>query len=171
MGFEPVVAKAGIGNEGDSHLEGVLHFFNDDMFYTFFFFGENGEVEFVVNLENHLALDAFGLETLVDVNHSYLDDISCCALNGGIDGVTFSETTHDAVGRVDVWQVATTSKQGSDVALFSGYLLGLLHVVVNLWEGLEVTVYQHLSFVARDIQALCETKDGDAIDDTKIGSF
>ena len=98
VGFEPVVAKAGVGNEGNSHLESILHLFEDNAFYLFFLFWEDGEVEFVVYLENHLAPDALGLKTIKDMDHSYLDDVGCCALNRGVDGVTLSKTTHDAVG-------------------------------------------------------------------------
>ena len=110
MGLEPVVAKAGISHEGHSHLEGILHFFDDDMLYLLFFFWIDGEVEFVVNLQDHFTLDSLSFEALEDVNHSHLNDVSSGTLNGSIDGVTLSKTTYDAVGRVDVWQVATTSK-------------------------------------------------------------
>ena len=98
MCLKPVVAKAGVSNEGNSHLKGVLHFFYHNLLYFFLFFRENGEVQFVVYLEDHLALDAFGLKTIEDMDHSYLDDVGCCALNRGVDGVTLSKTTHDAVG-------------------------------------------------------------------------
>ena len=88
VGFEPVVAKAGVGNEGNSHLESILHLFEDNAFYLFFLFWEDGEVEFVVYLENHLAPDALGLKTIKDMNHSHLNDVGSSALNGGIDGIT-----------------------------------------------------------------------------------
>ena len=113
MGFEPVITKAGIGNEGHSHLEGILHFFNDNTFHLFLLFREDGEVEFVVYLEDHLALDAFGLKTIEDMDHSYLDDVGCCALNRGVDGVTLSKTTHDAVGS-DTLGLASVSFTFSD---------------------------------------------------------
>ena len=92
MGLEPVIAKSGIGNEGNSHSEGVLHFFNDDALYLFFFFRIDGEVEFVMDLQNHFTLDAFGFETLEDMDHGHLDDVCSSTLNGGIDGVRRSST-------------------------------------------------------------------------------
>ena len=110
MRLKPVVAKAGIGNEGNGHLESVLHLFNDDFLYFFFLFWIDGEVEFVVYLKNHLATDAFSLEALEDVDHSDLDDVGSGALNGGIDGVTLSKTTNGTILRVDVRQIATTSE-------------------------------------------------------------
>ena len=42
---------------------------------------------------------------------------------------------------------------------------------MNLWEGLEVTVNQHLSLFARNVQTLCQAKDGDAIDNAEVGPF
>ena len=98
VGLEPVGAKATVGNEGDRHLEGVLHLFDDDMLNVFFLLWIDGEVEFVVNLENHLATDALSLEALEDMNHGDLDDVCSGALNGGIDGVAFSKASNDAVG-------------------------------------------------------------------------
>ena len=50
VGLEPVIAKAGVGDEGNSHLEGVLHLLKDDVLYLFFLFGKDREVEFVVDL-------------------------------------------------------------------------------------------------------------------------
>jgi hypothetical protein len=97
MGLEPVIAKAGVGDEGHSHLEGILHLFDDDTLNLFFLVRIDGEVEFVVDLQDHFALDALSLEALEDVNHRHFDDISSGTLNGGIDGITFSKTTHYAV--------------------------------------------------------------------------
>ena len=108
--LEPVGAKATVGNEGDRHLEGVLHLFDDDMLNAFFLFREDGEVEFVVYLENHLATDALSLKALEDMNHGDLDNGGSGSLNGGIDGVALSKTTNGSVGRVDIRQVATTSE-------------------------------------------------------------
>ena len=89
MGFEPVLTEAGISHEGNSHMEGVLHLFEDDVLHLFLLIRIDAEVEFIVYLENHLALDAFSLETIEDMNHSHLDDVCGSALNRGIDGITF----------------------------------------------------------------------------------
>ena len=110
MGFEPVVAKAGVSDEGDSHLEGVLHLFDDDTLYLFLLVWIDGEVEFVVDLQNHFGANVLSLEALEDVYHRHFDDVGSSTLNRGIDGVTFSKTTYYAVSAVDIWQVATTSK-------------------------------------------------------------
>ena len=91
-------------------MEGVLHLFDDDMLYLFFLVRIDAEVEFVVYLENHLALDAFSLETLEDMNHCHLDDVGSSTLDGRIDGVTLGKASHHTIGRVDVWQIAATSE-------------------------------------------------------------
>ena len=116
MCLEPVIAKAGVGNEGNSHLEGILHFFDDDVLYAFFFFWINAEVEFVVNLKNHLRLDTLCLEALEDMDHSDLDDVGSGALNRGIDGVTLSKTSDSSIVGVDIRQIAATSEEGCDQA-------------------------------------------------------
>ena len=102
--LKPVLTEAGVGDEGNGHVEGVLHLFQDDTLYFFLLVRIDAEVEFVVYLENHLALDAFSLETLEDMNHCYLDDVGSSTLDGRIDGVTLGKASHHAVGGVDVWQ-------------------------------------------------------------------
>ena len=92
MGLEPVVAKAGVSDEGNSHVESVLHFLDDDTFYLFLLLRIDGEVEFVVYLENHLGTNAFGLEALGDMDHGNLDDVGSGALNGGVDSIALSKT-------------------------------------------------------------------------------
>ncbi len=107
MGLEPVLAIAGISNQWNAQGEGRLHLFDDDALHLLLFFWVYGEVEFVVHLENHLALDTFSLEAIEDLNHGYLDDISSGALNGGIDGISLSKASNSGIMRIDVWQVAT----------------------------------------------------------------
>ena len=87
MGLKPVLTEAGVGNEGNSHVEGVLHLFEDDTLHLFLLFWIDAEVEFVVYLKNHFRADIFTLETLEDVDHSDLDDIGSSALNRGNHGV------------------------------------------------------------------------------------
>ena len=91
-------------------MEGILHLFQNDALYLFLLVRIDAEVEFVVYLENHLALDAFSLETLEDMNHCHLDDVGSSPLDGCIDGVTLSKASHHAIGAVDVWKIATTTE-------------------------------------------------------------
>ena len=98
MGLKPVITEAGVGDEGNSHVERILHFLDDDTFHLFLLLRIDREVEFVVYLENHLTLDALGLKAIEDMNHSYLDDIGGSALNRGIDGITLSKASNGGIG-------------------------------------------------------------------------
>ena len=110
MGLKPVLAEAGIGNEGNGEADGALHLFEDDFFDALFLFWIDGEVEFVVDLQDHLRTDALGLETVEDTNHGYLDDISRRALYGGVDGIALSEASDGGIVGVDIGQVAATAE-------------------------------------------------------------
>ena len=98
MGFKPVVTEAGVGNEGNGHVEGVLHLFDDDMLYFFFLVRIDAEVEFVVYLQNHFGTNAFCLKTLEDMNHCHLDDVGSSTLDGRIDGITLGKASHHTIG-------------------------------------------------------------------------
>ena len=110
MCFKPVLTEAGVGDEGNSHVEGILHLFQDDVLHLFLLFRIDAEVEFVVYLENHFRTDVFSLEALENVDHSHLDDVCSSALNGGIDGITLCKATNGSIGRIDIWQIATSSE-------------------------------------------------------------
>ena len=102
MCFKPVLTEAGVCHQGHSHVEGILHLFNDDTLHFFLLLRIDREVEFVVYLENHLTLDALGLKAIEDMNHSYLDDIGGSALNRGVDGITLCKATNGSIGTIDV---------------------------------------------------------------------
>ena len=110
MGLEPVLAKAGICHEGNVQGEGVLHLFDDNALHFLLFLRIDGEVEFVVYLQDHLTLDALFLEAFVDADHRNFDDVCRCALDGGIDGVTLSKTSDGGIVGIDVRQIATTAE-------------------------------------------------------------
>ena len=73
--------------------------------------------------------------------------------------------------RCDVGQVAAAVEERLGVAVFACRLLRLLHVLVYTGEGVEVALDELLRLVARDIETLGETEDGDAVDDAKVGAF
>ena len=123
MSLKPVLSEAGICYEWHVQGEGILHLFDDDTLHFLLLLREDGEVKFVVNLQDHLTLDALGLETLMDADHRHLDDISSCSLDGGVDGITLSKATDGGVVGVDIWKITTTPKEGGDVALLTSHLL------------------------------------------------
>jgi len=97
MGFKPVSSPSAVSYEGYTEVVGSLHFFDYDFFYRFAFFRHNGEVEFVVNLENHLALEIETLETLVNAYHCNLYDVCSRALYRCIYSVALCKSTYRSI--------------------------------------------------------------------------
>ena len=54
MRFEPVLAPTRVCHERHVQRIGVLHLFDNNLFYTLLLLRQDGEVEFVVHLQNHL---------------------------------------------------------------------------------------------------------------------
>ena len=102
MGVEPVPCGGVRGCEGHMAVVSTFHFGNHNSRYLLQFVGADVEVEFVVNLQNHLGFEAGLAEAGVNAVHGNLDDVGRCALNGRVDGVSFAETAHHGVARVDV---------------------------------------------------------------------
>ena len=80
----------------------TFHLLDDDALDAVELAGDDVKVEFVMHLQDHLGLDAFLLETVVDAHHRQLDDVGSGALDGRIDGVALAETSHHCVSRIDV---------------------------------------------------------------------
>ena len=53
MRFEPVLAPTRVSHERHVQRIGVLHLFDNNLFYTLLLLRQDGEVEFVVHLQNH----------------------------------------------------------------------------------------------------------------------
>ena len=54
MRFEPVLAPTRVSHERHVQRIGVLHLFDNNLFDTLLLLRQDGEVEFVVHLQNHL---------------------------------------------------------------------------------------------------------------------
>lgn len=116
MRLKPVLAPARIGYERHLQRVGVLHFFYYDLLNKLFLLWQNREVEFVVNLQNHLRTDTLAAEALVDAHHRYLYDVGGRALYRCVDGVALGEVAHGGVVRSDVGQVAAAVEERLGVA-------------------------------------------------------
>ena len=97
MCFEPIGAPSAVGKEGYGEFDGILHLIDNQLLQLLFLFGHNGEVEFIVHLQNHLRLQAFFAHSLVDVYHRHFDDVSSSALDGCIDGIALGIATHHSI--------------------------------------------------------------------------
>ena len=53
MCFEPVGSPSAVGNEWNFEFANRFHFLYNQFFHSFFFFGYNTEIQFVVYLQNH----------------------------------------------------------------------------------------------------------------------
>ena len=82
---------------------GILHFLYHDLLYFFFLFRIDGEIEFIVYLDDHFALDAFSFESVEDANHRNLDDVGLRTLDRGIDGIALGKTAYCTIAAIDVW--------------------------------------------------------------------
>lgn len=75
MRFQPVLSPAGIRNQRNLELIGILHFLYHDFLYLLIFLWINREVEFIVYPDDHLTLDALCLESVEDLHRGNLDDV------------------------------------------------------------------------------------------------
>ena len=124
-----------------------------------------------MHLQNHLRTDTLAAEALVDAHHRYLYDVGGRALYRCVDGVALGEVAHGGVVRSDVGQVAAAVEERLGVAMVARQLLRLLHVLVYAGERAEVAVDELLRLVARDVETLGESEDGDAVDDAEVGAL
>ena len=135
-------------------MVGILHLFDHDFLHFLLFLWINGEVEFVVYLDNHLALDALRLETIEDAHHRHLDDVRLRTLDRGVDGIALGKSTYSSVSTADVWQVAAAMEDGFGIPLLTGDFLLLLHISLHAREGAEVILDNLLRLLVLDIHAL-----------------
>ena len=84
MCLQPVLPFTAVGDQGDLELDGVFHFFQNDLTYFFLLVLADVEVEFVVYLKDHFAFQTFFFETVVDAYHRYLDDVGGATLDGAL---------------------------------------------------------------------------------------
>ena len=124
-----------------------------------------------MHLQDHFALQSFGLHPSIDSYHSHFDDVGGRALDGGVDGISFSKTAHGGVMGMNIRQIATAMEHCFGIAFLADNLFGALHVIVHLRESLEETVNQLAGLTAVNLQTLSQTEDGDAVDDTEIGTL
>lgn len=130
------------------HVEGTFHFFDHKMAYGVEFALWNGEIEFVVHLQNHFGLQLFLAESVIDGDHGHLDDVGRGALDGGIHGIAFGIAADGGIARIDVGQVAAALEFCEDVAPFFGAIDARVHVFLDLRVSFEITVDQVFGFPA-----------------------
>ena len=131
MCLQPVLPFTAVGDQGDLELDGVFHFFEDDLTYFFLLVLADVKVEFVVYLKDHFAFQTFFFETVVDAYHRYLDDVGGATLDRGVDRISFGITAYDGVVRIDVRQVTFAFEYRFDIAFFFCDADTLVHVIAD----------------------------------------
>ena len=84
MRFQPVHPFTAVGDQGNLQLDCIFHFIQYDLFYFFHFVFVDVKVQFIVYLEDHLAFQTLGFETVEDADHGHLDDIGSTAWIGAL---------------------------------------------------------------------------------------
>ena len=158
MRFQPVAAPSAVGLERDAEVGSLLHLPDDKLLYPILFLREDAEVEFIMNLENHLALQTLSLHACCHPYHGNLDDVRCRSLYGRVDGIAFRIATHDGVVRVDVGQVTAAAEERFRIALVACLLYALVHVTLHAGIALEVSVYELLCLAAAYSHALRQSE-------------
>ena len=69
MRLQPVLSLSAVGDQRDTKRHDLLHLFEDDLLHTLSLIPIDVEVQLVVHLQDHLAAQAFGFESLEDTYH------------------------------------------------------------------------------------------------------
>ena len=145
--FEPVLAYSTIGDEGDRESDDALHLLEDNATHLLHLVLGDIEVEFVMHLHNHLRTERFarsgvflGMQTMMDTDHSHLDDVSGRTLDRCIDGIAFGKRTHGGIVGEDVGEVAFAPKERLGIAPLARQFLLPVDISDHAREGSEIVV-------------------------------
>ena len=62
-------------------------------------------------------------------------------------------------------------EDGFHIAVLACHLDAFIHILLHLWVGFKVAVYQLFGFLARNAHAFGKPEDGDAVDDAEVCRF
>ena len=86
-----------------------------------------------------------------------------------VDGVALSEAAHGVVARLDVGQVSAAAKHGLGIAFLPRAVFGLLHVLMHLWERVEIVVDKLPGLLVAYVHSLSQSEGRDAIYYAEVG--
>src|SRR4030042_7100359 len=115
MYLAPVAPPLDRYRKGDRHSQYPFHFFLDHVFRFFAFVIRDLQDQFVMDLHDHLCLEAFIPYASVDPDHGYLDEIGSGPLDGGIYGRPLRKLSGSAIGAADLGEVSAPILAGSDL--------------------------------------------------------
>ena len=158
MRLQPRTPHPRLGNQRNRKRERCLHFEFDELAERIDLGRVGVKHQFVVNLKDHGALEAFALKAVVDADHGELHDVGGGALDGRVDRVPLGMAAYGLVPRIDVAQVAATSQKSFDVALGAGSRDLVVDVLFDSGIGGEVLLDDLLGFGALQAALLAKAK-------------
>ena len=117
-----------------------MHFLYYEALELVALFGQDAEVQFVVHLKNHAALETFFSHALVHSYHGHLHDVGGTALYGRVDGIALGISAHYGIVAVYVGQGAAAVEDGFGVPFLACHGNASLHVFLHTGIGLEISV-------------------------------
>ena len=168
MSFEPVMTDADIYDERYSEAGGGLHSVFDRLPKLVDLLRRYVKYQLVVYLQHHLASVVVASYRLIDLYHSYLDNIGSRALNRSIYCYSFGEAAYACILRIDVGQVQLASEESLHETVAASLLDSLLHISFYVGERFEVSVDESCRLFTWYIEPLRQTESRYAVDDTEV---
>ena len=162
-------ASTASGTESDSAgMRRLLHHLLDHRQRLLDLVLRHLEHQFVVHLQQHLRVELLLRERGVHADHGAADDVGGGALQPRVDRGALVEGADRGVGVRDVGVVALAAEQREHVAVLLGERLGLVHVVADAGEALEIFLDVGAGLLARDAELVGEPERRDAVDDAEV---
>ena len=150
MRFQPVVAEADVDLDGAGEFEGTDHAVGDDLFELCLLIGLHVEDEFVVNLQEHAALEASASFIAF-----WMRTMAILIMSAAVPWMGMLMALRSAAARMVPLPELISLKwrrrprDGLDVAFFFGAFLLRVHVARDARELREVVIDDFLRFGAR----------------------
>ncbi len=169
--FEPVVARAALGDKGYAQPCRTLHGLGNDAAHGVDLRAQRVDDHLVVHLQYHARAYTLREETASYLDHRYLHYIGRRALYGRVYGVAFGQRACYGVARVDVGEDAPPPEYSLDIAPLFGLLDHLVHIALDIGIRGEVTVDYLLGLLARYVETLAQTECRYAVYDAEVGGL
>src|ERR1043165_1172984 len=121
-----------------------------------------------MNLHQHLRLQTFALNGLVNVKHGELDNVTRGSLDWHVDGFTLGARADVAVAVVDAGQGTYATVDGANIAVLARFFRDLFHEAMHAFVGLVIIVNHLFRFLARDADALRKSEGFDGVSDGEV---
>lgn len=129
------------------------------------------EHQFVVDLHDHFGAPALGVEGLLHGHHAEFDEVGGGALHGGVDSGAFCASAAGAVGAVDFGQVEAAAKHGFNIALGFGLGAGVVHVLLDAGEAVEIAGDVIFGGGVVNAQGFGQAEGAHAVDEAEVDDF